>query len=96
MKHIFGIDSQPADLGGHVLQGAWDTASFVAIAIEGQGPYVCSGEIDGVPFKDDGSLCGIAAAEDRRGRGALTIRREDGRLQGLEGFLCSAFRDDVA
>ena len=47
--------------------------------------------MNGIPFEDDGSLGGVAAAEDGWGGRVLAISIVDGRLEGEEGFLGSVF-----
>lgn len=73
VKHVVRIHSQAADFCRRRLQRSRDAAGFVAIAVEAQGADICRREIDGVPFKDDGGLCGISAAENRWGRGPLAV-----------------------
>lgn len=98
VEGVLGIDSKAADLGAVHLKRTGDIASLLAISVEAQGHEVGGGELNGVPFEDDRSLGGIAAAEDG-GDGLRGAKRVvDLILEGAEcavggGFLGRVLRD---
>lgn len=84
MEGVLGVDGQPRDLGAVHLQGPRDVAGLLAIAVQGQGDEVGSGEVYGVPLEDDARLRGVQAAEDRPRGGLGAEGGEDAVLKGLE------------
>jgi hypothetical protein len=82
-----------------------DRAGLAAVPVEREGAQLGRGDVDRVPFEDDGGLRRISASQDRgRGR-ALAEGLEDGVLEVLEGlggdgfgFLVAGYRyvDDAA
>lgn len=82
VERVLGVNCQTADFGAVHLEGPRDVAGLLAVAVEGQGGEVRRGEVDGVPFEDDGGLGRVAATEVwRRGGGS----GEGGQDAGLEG-----------
>lgn len=96
VEDVFGVDGQAADLGAGEVERARDAAGFAAVAVQAEGADGGGGELDGVPFEDDGGLRGVAAAEEGGGRGGLPVGGEDGGLQGEEGGLGGGFGGVVA
>lgn len=98
VEGVLGIDSEAADLGAVHLKRTGDVACLLAISVEAQRHDVGGGELNGVPFEDDRSLGGIAAAEDG-GDGLRGAKRViDLILKGTEcavggGFLGRVLRD---
>lgn len=84
MERVFCIDLQAADLGRMRVERLGDGAGFAAIAVQRQAAQFSGRDIDGIPFEDDGGLCGIAAAEDGRRGSALAEGAEDVRLKLVE------------
>ena len=64
VKDVFGINRQAADLGRLRLQRLGDIARLGAVAVQAETTKFGRGELNGVPFENDGSLGGIATAED--------------------------------
>ena len=73
------------------LQRARDVPGLGAVAVEAQGDEVGGGELDGIPFQDDGGLGGVAAAEDGNGGGRGAEGGEDAVLEGAEVGFCFGF-----
>lgn len=89
VERILGVHSQTADLGTVHMQRAGNVSSLLAVAVQTQRDQVSRGQLDRVPFQYDGSLGGIAAAQDGdRGLGGAE-GFEDLVLKGREaGFGC--------
>ncbi len=64
VERVLGVDGKTTDLGAVHLQGLGDVADLLAVAVQRQGDEVGGGQLDGVPFEDDGGLGGIAAADE--------------------------------
>ena len=71
-------------------------ACFLAIPVQRQGDQIGGGELEGVPFEDDGGLGCVADAEGGRGRGVGAEGGEDLVLQVAECALRGCFRGFVA
>lgn len=95
VEDILGVNGQAADLGARDVHGPRDGAGLAAVAEEGERAQRGGRESDGVPFEDDGGLCGVAAAQDGRRRGVQTIGVGDGGLQVEESGLRGSFRGVV-
>ena len=76
--------------------GSGDRAGFVAIAVEAEAAEFGGSEDDGIPFKDDGGLSRVAAAEGRGNRRVAAEFGEEFGLEGGKGAVGMVFCSEVA
>lgn len=77
VEGVLSVDGETTNLGAVHLQRSGDVSSLLAVAVQAQGDEVSRGELDGVPFEDNGSLGCIAAADSRSRRFGCAKRVED-------------------
>lgn len=96
MERVFRVDGQAADLRRARLVRARDTACATAVAVEAQTSELGGGELDGIPFQDDGGLGGVSTADGGRRGGALAEGGVDFILERGKGGLGLDFGGEVA
>lgn len=96
VEGVFGVDGETADLGAACLKGTRYRAGLGAIPVEGERFERGSGQVDGIPFQDQGGLGCVAEAQDGR-RGRLdAVGVQDAFLEGLESGGAGSFGIVVA
>jgi hypothetical protein len=91
VEGVLGVDGEAADLGASRLERARYRAGFRAIAVQRERLDGGGGQVDRVPFEDEGSLGRVAEPEDRRGRRLDAVRVENAFLERLEGGCAGRF-----
>lgn len=90
------MNRETGDLGTASLERARYRASLGAIAVEGQRLQGCGGEVDRIPFEDEGGLGCVSQTEDGRRWSLDTVGVQDTLLEGLEGSCVGALCGVVA